>query len=517
MLKMKRLTKLFILLLLIIVLCGSSFSCVELVRDASGAIKNVRFSFKSGGQPPTINAFAASPDSINSGESSTLNWDVADATSVAIDPGAESVPASGSATASPTDTTTFALIATNSYGTVTQTVTVTVVGVPPVTTEEPSAPTESPTTTEEPSMTAESPTTSKPLLFLTPSLLQVISGPVINSFTAVPESIKSGESSMLSWDVSGATSLFIDHGVGPVPVSGNASISPSTTTTYTLTATNSYGSVTSKATVTVGGAATIFAPFLKTFSPTTVPKLIGSAPVINSFAADPTQINAGGSSTLSWNVTGATSVSIDHGVGTVPASGSAPVSPSVTTVYKLTATNSYGSTVASIMVTVSTAPPATGTAACEQALFDAVNQVRASFGKAPLTRNSYIDGVCRRHAQEWGAAYWQSSLEVAAEHAHDDFPARMNDIKTNAAIGPIYCWGENALASYPSCDAAAMAQAWYSSSHPPTSSECWPGHRENMLNGKITISGMGIYVDGNGRYWAIQIFTGPNPCPFPCQ
>lgn len=194
MLKMKHLTKLFILLLLIIVLCGSSFSCVELVRDASGAIKNVRFSFKSGGQPPTINAFAASPESINSGDSSTLSWDVADTTSVAIDPGAESVPASGSATASPTETTTFALIATNSNGTVTQTVTVTVGGLPPTAAEEPSVPIEPPTTTEQPSQNTESPTTSKPLLLLTPSLLQVISGPVINSFTAVPESIKSGES-----------------------------------------------------------------------------------------------------------------------------------------------------------------------------------------------------------------------------------------------------------------------------------------------------------------------------------
>jgi hypothetical protein len=70
-----------------------------------------------------------------------------------------------------------------------------------------------------------------------------------------------------------------------------------------------------------------------------------SAPceTITSYAADPTFITRGSSSTLSWATTGATSCSIDHGVGSVSCTGTASVSPTTSTVYTLTATNAYGS------------------------------------------------------------------------------------------------------------------------------------------------------------------------------
>jgi len=84
---------------------------------------------------------------------------------------------------------------------------------------------------------------------------------------------------------------------------------------------------------------------------------VPTGPVITSFTADPTTIEEGGSSTLSW-VTNATTVSINHGVGTVTApSGSISVSPAETTTYALTATNSAGSVTANVIVTVSTALP----------------------------------------------------------------------------------------------------------------------------------------------------------------
>lgn len=74
--------------------------------------------------------------------------------------------------------------------------------------------------------------------------------PTISSFSASPSSITSGQSSTLSWSVSGATSLSINQGVGTV--SGTSrSVSPTQTTTYTLTATNSSGSNTSQVTVNV--------------------------------------------------------------------------------------------------------------------------------------------------------------------------------------------------------------------------------------------------------------------------
>jgi len=60
-----------------------------------------------------------------------------------------------------------------------------------------------------------------------------------HSFSADPESINSGSSSMLSWATSGATSIAITPGTfTSTSVSGSTSVSPTATTTYTLTATN---------------------------------------------------------------------------------------------------------------------------------------------------------------------------------------------------------------------------------------------------------------------------------------
>ena len=80
----------------------------------------------------------------------------------------------------------------------------------------------------------------------------------------------------------------------------------------------------------------------------------GTAPAIASFAAAPLTVTSGGSATLAWNVTGATSLSIDHGVGAVSGSTVA-VTPAATTTYTLTATNGSGSSTASATITVSNA------------------------------------------------------------------------------------------------------------------------------------------------------------------
>ena len=78
------------------------------------------------------------------------------------------------------------------------------------------------------------------------------SGPTINSFTATPNVIDPGGSSTLSWTVNNATSVTIDQGIGSVAVSsGTSSVTPGATTTYTLTATNSAGSVTATTKVRV--------------------------------------------------------------------------------------------------------------------------------------------------------------------------------------------------------------------------------------------------------------------------
>ncbi|MBU4257544.1 DUF1566 domain-containing protein [Patescibacteria group bacterium] len=80
-----------------------------------------------------------------------------------------------------------------------------------------------------------------------------------------------------------------------------------------------------------------------------------TAPIINSFSASPSTITIGESSTLSWSVTDATSVTIDNGIGSVALTGTTGVNPTTTTTYTLTATNSTGSVTATTTVTVSSA------------------------------------------------------------------------------------------------------------------------------------------------------------------
>jgi peptidoglycan-associated lipoprotein len=81
-----------------------------------------------------------------------------------------------------------------------------------------------------------------------------------------------------------------------------------------------------------------------------------AAPTVT-LQASPATINKGDSSTLSWNSTNATQLSIDPGVGAVTAQGSTPVSPSDTTTYTITATGPGGSASATATVTVNAPPP----------------------------------------------------------------------------------------------------------------------------------------------------------------
>ena len=81
-------------------------------------------------------------------------------------------------------------------------------------------------------------------------------------------------------------------------------------------------------------------------------------PVIAEFTVEPSSIQVGQSAVLRWNVTGSTNVAIDHGIGTVPASGTSRQTPANTTTYLLTATGTAGDTTATATVTV-TGPVAT--------------------------------------------------------------------------------------------------------------------------------------------------------------
>jgi hypothetical protein len=183
--------------------------------------------------------------------------------------------------------------------------------------------------------------------------------PVINRFAANPETISAGGTSQLSWEVTGATSVNIDNGVGSVAVNGTRTVLPPSTTSYTITAANQYGSTHASAQVLVSGGGGATPP-------------ASGLPVINSFNASPDVVAAGGSSVLSWNVANATAVSISPIIGNVnPVSGSGTVTVGSTTTFVMTATNASGSTNSSLTVSVAGgAPPSAG--------FPSINSFTAS-------------------------------------------------------------------------------------------------------------------------------------------
>jgi len=150
----------------------------------------------------------------------------------------------------------------------------------------------------------------------------------IDDFSATPSVITRGESFSLRWSVSGATAVTIDQGIGRMALSGDTSVSPDETTTYTLTATNEDRSA--EATVQV----VVEAP---------------GVPIVEYFTTD--------GSSLSWSVSGASSVRIDNGIGSVALSGSTSVSPGETTTYTLSASNEGVYRYASVQVVVAPIDP----------------------------------------------------------------------------------------------------------------------------------------------------------------
>ncbi|NOZ12634.1 MAG: hypothetical protein GXO69_03185 [Acidobacteria bacterium] len=107
--------------------------------------------------------------------------------------------------------------------------------------------------------------------------------PTINTFSAQPASIGSGQSATLSWDVSDATSVTIYPGIGTVAsTSGETTVSPQFSTTYTLVASNGDGVKTAVTALTVNN----------------------SEPEITLFTGSTDSVDAGSVAHLYWTIQG---------------------------------------------------------------------------------------------------------------------------------------------------------------------------------------------------------------------
>ncbi len=89
------------------------------------------------------------------------------------------------------------------------------------------------------------------------------------------------------------------------------------------------------------------------YYPPDVPDLTSepmSPPVINSFGANKSTVEAGETATLTWTTANTSSVTISPGVGMVATSGSTTVTPATTTTYTLMASGKSGNSVSSTTV-----------------------------------------------------------------------------------------------------------------------------------------------------------------------
>ncbi len=260
----------------------------------------------------------ATPETITSGESTALAWTITGGfISATFGPQGQpgvAVGATGNQTLSPTSTTTYALVVAYEGGsdlTVTRQVTV---NPPP-------------------------------------------QPPTVTSFTANPNPITEGGTTVLSWEIGGGSTTSVAIRVQGQPDTAVSGFDRTGSwTTPTLTATTTYEIVATGP----GGSAT--APVTVTVNPAPV------APVIASFEANPTSIITSQSSQLSWSVTGEyTAISVRVG-GTpvtggsaLPAAGNLSVSPTATTTYELYVTWSGGTVTRTAQVSVTTPTAPTGT------------------------------------------------------------------------------------------------------------------------------------------------------------
>jgi peptidoglycan-associated lipoprotein len=98
-----------------------------------------------------------------------------------------------------------------------------------------------------------------------------------------------------------------------------------------------------------------------------------------SFSAEPTSIQKGQSATLHWDVSHATDMSIDQGVGAVQSSGQRQVYPADTTTYTLTAKGPGGTSSESVTVNVTTPPPPPPPAPTESSVDIINSQVKDAY------------------------------------------------------------------------------------------------------------------------------------------
>jgi hypothetical protein len=328
--------------------------------------------------PAPTCTLTATPTSIVSGHSSQLTWTSTNAVSGSVDQGVGAISLTNTAGVSvaPTVSKTYTMTVTNSAGVTAHcAATITVTPVPAPTCTLTATPTEivsggtsklmwtsvnAVSGTIDQGVGAVNPNNAAGFRNVMPTVTKTYTLTVLNSagvsatchatvtvtpvvvnaptctLSANPTSIVSGNNSQLTWTSANAVTGSIDQGVGAISLTNTAgqSVAPTASKTYTMTVTNSAG-----VTATCAAAITVTTP-------------TPDAPVCEYFRANPTTINRGDTTVLSWSSIRATSASINNGVGSVSVAGIYTVSPLESTTYTLSLAGAGGTAQCTVPVTV---------------------------------------------------------------------------------------------------------------------------------------------------------------------
>ena len=273
-----------------------------------------------------FSTFSASPTTIVVGQASTLAWSTTNATSCTASGGTGSDGWNGSVGTSSAGTSTGAISTAGNY-----VYTLTCTG---------------PGGTGAPQSVAVDVTAAPPL-------------PTIYGFTVSPSTVETGQSAVATWSTANATSCNASGGSGSDGWGGTVPTSSTGTTIGPVAVAGNY-----TYTLTCTGAGGTSAPSSAGLTATTAPV----PPAIGSFSASPVAVQTGGSTTLSWTSTNATTCTAGGGTGSDGWSGTVatsstgtsvgPISPAGGYVYTLTCTGAGGSSTAIATVSATTAPPA---------------------------------------------------------------------------------------------------------------------------------------------------------------
>lgn len=276
---------------------------------------------------PTL-SLQASSTNLMQGSSTQLTWVSTDATSCTASGGwSGNKSTSGTQMVTPNATTTYVLTCTGDGGSVQQSLTINV---------------------------------TIPHIHTAPTL----------SLQASSTHLMQGSSTQLTWVSTDVTSCVASNGwTGTKGTTGTEVVTPSATTTYTLECAGLGGTTSQSVTITI--------------TPHPIPVVV--------LTATPSSVLAGGTTTLTWSSTHASSCTAFVGwTGARPLSGSEVVTVAATTTYQLDCTGlgGVGSDDAIVAVTPTTTPAA-GKLLITEVLYDLTNSTTTPQGEEPS--NEWIE------------------------------------------------------------------------------------------------------------------------------